>query len=154
MTHGLRLPGYWPLLFPLTYVIHIAEEYYGGQGFSEWSRQYLAFQLGEQRFLALNGLGWFGMGVASMIAVWNPSARWIVVPLAAVTTINGCAHAVASVVTASYSPGVISGVTLWVPLGAITLWRSHRDLQSRLFWTGIGVGIVLHGIVTLLALAG
>ena len=150
----MKLPKFWPLLFPLTYLIHIAEEYYGGGGFPVWSARYLDFQLTPERFLALNGVGWIAMVVASLIAVWRPSARWMVVPLATAASINGCAHAVASLVTTSYSPGVISGIALWVPLGAVTLWRGYRDLQSGLFWTGIGIGVVLHGIVTVLAVAG
>lgn len=148
----MRLPVSWPLLFPLTYLIHIAEEYFAAEGFPEWSARYLNFRLTPERFLELNGIAWIAVCMASLIVLWRASARWVLVPLATVTAINGCAHAVASIATMSYSPGVISGVMLWIPLGVFTLRRGYQDLSSRLFWMGIGVGIVLHGVVTVLAL--
>jgi hypothetical protein len=141
------------VVFPLTYLIHIVEEYYAGVGFPEWSAQYLGFALTPERFLQLNGIGWIGMAVASLVAVRRASARWLVVPLGAVTVLNGCAHTIASIVTESYSPGVASGLALWVPLGGFTLHRSYQDLPGRLFWFGIVLGSAVHGMITLLAAA-
>lgn len=146
------LPRLWPLLFPLTYLAHAAEEYFGG--FPAWSGRYLGFHLTPWGFLQLNIVAWTLMLCGSVLASRFDSLRWLVVPLAAVTFINGCAHAIASVVTASYSPGLVSGLVLWVPIAAVTLRRSHAALPRRLFWSGVGLGAALHAIVTGAAVAG
>lgn len=91
------------------------------------------FSPDAERFLELNGIAWIAVLMASLIVLWRASARWVLVPLATVTAINGCAHAVGSIATMSYSPGVISGVMLWMPLGIFTLRRGYLDLSSRLF---------------------
>ena len=146
------LPRYWPLLFPLTYLVHIAEEYYGG--FPNWSSRFLGFHLTPEGFLQLNAVAWMVMLGVSAAATRYASLPWLVVPFAVATFINGCAHAIASVITASYSPGVISGLTLWFPLGVITLRRSYRHVPHRVFWIGVGLGALLHVVVTVLAIAG
>ena len=46
---------YWPLLFPLTYLIHIAEEYWAGPGFPEWSAPRL-FRILVAIGIALHGV--------------------------------------------------------------------------------------------------
>ena len=140
----------WPLLFPLTYMVHIAEEYYGG--FPQWAARYLRFQLTTQAFLELNMIAWTIMLCASLLAIRFASLLWLTVPFAAATLINGCAHAIASAITVSYSPGVVSGLSLWVPLGIVTLRWSYRHVSHRVFWSAVGFGVMLHLAITLTAL--
>jgi len=146
------LPRYWPLLYPLTYLAHIAEEYYGG--FPKWSARFLGLHLTPEGFLRLNTIAWIIMLCASFLAILFASLRWLILPFAAATFINGCAHAIASLITVSYSPGVITGLTLWLPLGVITLRRSYRHLPHWVFWMAVSLGVLLHVIVTALAIAG
>jgi len=145
-------PRYWPILFPLTYLVHIAEEYYGG--FPNWSARFLGFHLTPDGFLQLNIVAWIIMLSASVLVVRDTSLSWLIMPFAGATFINGCAHVIASVITTSYSPGLISGLTLWLPLGAITLRRCYRDFSHKVFWIGISVGVLLHVLVTVLAIVG
>jgi len=147
---AIVFPRYWPLLFPLTYLVHIVEEYFGG--FPNWSTHYLGFHLTPGGFLQLNVVAWIIMFCASVLATRFASLSWLVLPFAGATFINGCAHVVASVITISYSPGLISGLTLWLPLGAITLRRFYRDVSRKVFWIGISVGVLLHLLVTISAI--
>ena len=141
---------HWPLAFPTTYLVHIAEEWWGG--FLAWSARFLGFQLTPAQYWRLNGIAWVAMLVMSLVATRGPDKRWLVIPLATAVLVNGLAHLVASLVTATYSPGVISGVVLWVPLGAVVLRRMFSQLERRLFWSGVALGFVLHLAVTLSAL--
>ncbi len=68
-----------------------------------------------------------------------------------VVLINGLVHAIASVVTFSYSPGLVSGLLLFIPLGAITLRRAREQVNRRTFRAGVIVGLVMHAVVVLLA---
>jgi hypothetical protein len=140
---------YWPLLLPLTYMVHIAEEYYGG--FPGWASQYLGLQLTPEEFVRINMIAWTVMLCVSVIAISYSSLSWLMIPFAAATLINGCAHTIASAVTRSYSPGVVSGLTLWVPLGVVVLRGMYRRVSRKLFWFSIALGIFLHVAVTVMA---
>lgn len=142
---------YWPLLFPLTYLIHILEEYYGG--FPAWASHHL-FNLTTREFLELNTVAWIFMLGLSVLAMRFASMAWLTVSLATATLINSCAHAFMSGITASYSPGLISSLSLWVPLAIMTLRRYRQQISARIFWPAVGVGFVLHLTVTLLAYTG
>jgi len=145
-------PRAWPLLFPLTYLVHIAEEFVGG--FPAWAAVHLGFRLDRAAFLAINEFAWIGMLIASLAATAAAPARWLVIPLATITTVNGSAHLVASAVTRTYSPGAISGTVLWIPLGVVTLVRAFRAFPRGMCWGGIALGLALHGVVTGVALIG
>jgi hypothetical protein len=89
------------------------------------------------------------LGVA--VALKTKSYRWLLVSFATVVLINGVVHALASVVTVSYSPGLISGLLLFVPLGTVALRRARAQVSARTFRAGIILGVVMHGVVVLLA---
>ena len=91
------------------------------------------------------------MMVGVALALRTKSYRWLLVSFGTVVLINGLVHAGASVVTRSYSPGVISGLLLFVPLGAITLLRARSRVNRRTLRAGIIVGVLMHGVVVLLA---
>jgi hypothetical protein len=151
-TTSPRFPRAWPLLFPLTFLVHILEEYFGG--FPAWSAQHLGFRLNAQGFLAINEFAWAGMLCAAVAATVAEPAQWLVIPLATVTAVNGAAHLVFSVVTRTYSPGVVSGTALWLPLGIVTLTRAYRSFPRAVFAAGVAVGLAMHATVILIARAG
>lgn len=144
--------GNWAWLFPLTYLGHIAEEFWGGAGFYRWIARVAGAELSAQTFLNLNAIFWVVMTTAVAIALWTHAADWLIVALGTVVLINGLAHAIGSIITQSYSPGVVSGLCLWLPLRAWTLQRARRSLSRVTIGAGVLVGFALHGLVTLLAL--
>lgn len=146
--------GAWAWGFPLTYLVHIAEEYWLGEGFPAWISRVAGANLTLSRFLDLNVFAWILMTVCIGLALSVPALGWLVTGFGAVVSINALAHLVGSVVTRSYSPGLISGVLLWLPLGVFTLNRSWKITRRRTFWIGVLVGVILHGIITLLAFRG
>lgn len=91
------------------------------------------------------------MAVGVAIVLRTKSYRWLLVSFGTVFLVNGLVHAGASLVTKSYSPGLISGLLLFVPLGAMTLMRGHHLVNRRTFHAGIIVGVLMHGVVVLLA---
>src|SRR5262249_20448762 len=147
-----RLPRAWPLLFPLTYLLHIVEEYFGGV--PAWSSRYLGFRMSVPGFLAINEFAWLGIAGAAIRATVAAPAPWPRIPLATVTAVNGSAHLVMSGVTRTYSPGAVSGTLLWLPLGVVTLVRSYRSVSGGVFWGGVALGVALHALVIGIARAG
>ena len=55
-------------------------------------------------------------------------------------------------VTRSYSPGVVSGLGVWAPLGLFAVVRSRQLLPRPVWRRGIMAGMLLLGSVALLAL--
>src|SRR5215213_5926485 len=120
--------GSWAWLFPLSYLIHIAEEYWGG--FPAWIARFWGVESSLSNFLSWNVGALIMMTLGVAVALKTKSYRWLLVSFGTVVLINGLVHAGASVLTRSYSPGVISGLLLFIPLGAITLLRA-RAIVNR-----------------------
>lgn len=146
------LIGKWVWLFPATYLLHIAEEYWGGEGFYRWISRFTGAELAPEQFLTLNATAWIFMVVGIAIMLWTNSWRWLLVAFGTVVLLNGLAHTVGSLITRSYSPGLLSGLFCWVPLGIVTLLRAWKSAPPSIFITGVIVGIGIHAVVSLLAL--
>lgn len=139
-------------LFPITYLAHIAEEYWAGEGFPAWVSRIADVELTPNRFLGLNGIAWVLMCVGSLLVLKSASMRWLSVTFGTVVLLNGLLHLAASMVTVSYSPGSFTGLLLWAPLGAVTLLRAWTSTTRRTFRAGVIVGLAIHAVVSLLAL--
>jgi hypothetical protein len=147
--HNDNFTGSWAWLFPLSYLIHIAEEYLGG--FPAWIARFWGVESSPSNFLSWNGGALVMMTVGVILVLKTKSYRWLLVSFGAVVLINGVVHAIASLVTLSYSPGLVSGLLLFVPLGASTLRRALGNMNRRTFRAGIIVGVLMHVMVVLLA---
>jgi Protein of unknown function with HXXEE motif len=149
---GVGSAGPWLWLFPATYAVHIAGEGLAGERFYHWIHRVVGRELDGRRFWALNGVFGAAMMAAVLRARTDPRSGWLVPVLGTITTLNGVGHAAGSAVTQSYSPGVVSGITLWTPLGLFALVRSRQSLPRGTWWIGVGVGAAVNGCVGLLAL--
>lgn len=56
-----------------------------------------------------------------------------------------------SALTLSYSPGALSGLALWIPLGALTLRACWSTLSGAAFGAGVCVGLLLQAMAFLAA---
>lgn len=139
----------WVWLFPATYVLHIVEEYRGG--FYVWLSRVAGVDLSREDFLAINAAALVVM-TGGIALAWAGVAPWLVAAFATIVTVNGLLHLGGSLLTQSYSPGVITGTLLWLPLGIYTLGRARRDLSRRQLAAGVSAGVLLHGLVSLIAL--
>ncbi len=143
--------GMWCVLFPVTYGVHIAEEYWGG--FAQWVAKSSGVATSTDGFLAANVVLWLAMTAAVVWVVHSASHPWVLVALAAIVIINSVLHLLGTVLTRSYSPGVISAAVLWLPLGVATLARARAVLPPRSFHGGVVAGVVVHALVPVVGLA-
>ena len=60
--------------------------------------------------------------------------------LGTITALNGIGHLAGSAVTHSYSPGTVSGVGMWAPLGLFVVIRSRQLLPRPVWRRGIMAG--------------
>jgi hypothetical protein len=141
--------GGWAWLFPATYLVHIAEEYWAG--FPAWIARWWGVESSPAHFLAWNGGALVMMAVGLILVLKTLSYRWLLVSFGTVILINALSHALGTVVTGSYSPGLASALLLWVPLGLFTVRRGLRVVNARTFRAGVIVGVLMHMVVVLLA---
>lgn len=142
--------GRLPWLLPASHVIHAAEEYFGG--FPGWLNRVAGASLTPERFLELNGLFLVVMIAVVALALAARPLVGLLVPLAAAIVLNAALHLGGTLVTGSYSPGAVSAVLLWAPLGAALLVRLRREVPRPVLVLGMGAGLVLHALVSLAAI--
>lgn len=146
------LAGKWLWLFPATYLVHLTEEYWGGEGFYRWLAKFAGNGLTAGQFLSINAVFMIIMILSMLVILRGPAWHWLLSGYGTLVVINGALHVIGTMVTATYSPGLVSGVLLWIPLGIYTLRRSRRALPPVVFWFGFSAGIVMHAAVSLIAL--
>lgn len=132
-------------LFPASYVLHLAEEYAAGGGFPLWLERALGIGFTKTEFLAWNAFALALMCVGAWLVAGHPRFRFVEIAMAVAVLGNVAAHATASLLTWTYSPGLVTGLVLWGPLGAIRL-RSARlasTPRARRAGTYIGLSAVL-----------
>lgn len=136
-------------LFPATYAVHIAEEHFGG--FPGWFSRTFDANLTVAGFIAINTVGFAVIFMAAMGARARPELRGLLPALATAVMVNGSLHVILGALTRSYSPGAVSGLLLWVPLGALTLHACRSALPRTTFWTGVLAGLALQAAAFLAA---
>ena len=137
--------------FPVTYAVHVAEEFWGGESFPVWASRVSGTVLSNREFLVLNGVAFAVMCLVVVLAGRTARLRWATAALGTVTAVNGTLHLLGSAITGSYSPGAVSGVLLWLPLGWVALRQAYSELPRPLFIRGCAVGCAGHALVTTLA---
>lgn len=137
--------GNWAWLYPITFLIHILEEYFGG--FYTWASRNEGIQFTEGAFLSLISLAFVLVFVAAFLISRSAQMDWLLVCLAVVITLNTFSHGFDSVASMSYSPGVLSGLILWLPLGLLTLWKGLPRISQRSRWSGVAVGVFVYLVV-------
>ena len=140
------------LLFPATYLVHIAEEYAAGEGFPAWLSRVAGVSFAPEQFLLLNALFWLLMlGIIALAQAWAHGSV-LLVALGTLVLVNAGLHMGGTLYSSAYSPGLLSAVLLWLPLGGSTLHRAWAHLPRGRFALGVGTGFAGHALVSLLAL--
>ena len=140
----------WATLFPVTYLLHIAEEYYCGAGFPQYMLKYYQVELTEARFLTLQLVGVIAMIVGLWLSTKLRFPKTMLVILGSVVLTNGAVHLMRSAANARYEPGLITGVLLWMPLGLTTIYLNRAEMSSKRLIFSIVIGLGISGLVELI----
>jgi hypothetical protein len=138
-------------LLPAAYACHLGEEWFGG--FPEWMARVIGSALPRPAFIAINAIAFGLMVLASRAATRREANGWMGIAIATILLINGVAHLLGSLATAAYSPGLFTGIVLYLPLGSLVLLRAWAQAQEDQFGTGVLAGIALHVLVVVIAYA-
>jgi ABC-type uncharacterized transport system permease subunit len=136
-------------LFVPAYIVHLAEEW--SAGFPSWVRNVVGRPLPEAAFLIINGVALVVMVAAIRAATRAERHGWTAIAIATVMLVNAALHAAGTVLTGTYSPGLISAVVVYVPLGSLVMMRALDQARREQVARGVAAGILIHAIVVVVA---
>lgn len=142
-------PNQMAWLLPITLLIHQLEEYFGN--FPFWYSNLLNVELSNQDFILINGFGLFFISVYSLSFLIK-KRNFVLVAMGTLVFVNGFIHLVISIFTLTYSPGTISGVLLFLPLGTIIYLRISPQLSSGDRLVAISIGIMILFAASMIAM--
>jgi Protein of unknown function with HXXEE motif len=145
---------FWSWLFPVTYLMHIAEEYWGGEGYPAYLLRLRGVHLSPTRFLIAQSIGVVLVLVGIYLSRRFNFLNMYLVILGAVVLVNGLTHTFTSFLNLSYGPGLITSILIWMPLGIATLVRFKGSLSDRRYWLAVLIGLGINGVVAVFALKG
>lgn len=141
-------PNQMAWLLPATILVHQLEEYFGQ--FPLWFSNLLNAELSNQDFILINGVGLFVFTAFSLSYIFNKN-NLILVAMGTLVFVNGIMHLLLSILTFSYSPGAISGVVLFFPLGILIFMKILPKLRESERIIAIGIGIFVLFTVSMIA---
>ena len=144
----------WSWLFPLTYLIHIAEEFYGGEGYPAYLKRLRGVNMSPTKFIVGQAIGLGLITIGILIARRLNFPRQLLIILGTVVLINGLSHLLTSSYYREYGPGLISGVLIWIPFGIATLIRYKSSVKPGRYWLYMGIGVAINAAIALLTLKG
>jgi len=144
--------GRWIWLFPVTYVIHLGEEVWGGEGYAAWITRLTGSSFPRTTLLLLNGLILVGMILVLAAAQRRAALHWAVIAMGTAVLGNSVLHLVMSLVTRTYSPGLITGTLMWLPLGLCAIRRGATRAGRFDLRLGIAIGLAATALISLVAL--
>ncbi len=145
----------WLSLFVITYVIHIAEEYWGGEGYSAHLLETKGVYMSPSRFLIVQAIGVALMAAGVLIAKRLRFPNALAVIYGATVLGNAVTHIVSSLRAFEYEPGLISSIVVWIPLGLFTILYFRRYmLNAKRFWISIAIGVAINLVIGVITIRG
>lgn len=121
-------------------VIHLIEEFWGGTR-SQDPHKLRGLDLSRKGFIRTNLVVLALFGGYCVLALKLGFPQFLLVSLATFVLINATSHAVTSIKGATYSPGLVTGLFAFLPLGAFTLIRLKPAMSNVRFGAAIAAGL-------------
>jgi hypothetical protein len=145
----------WSWLFPLSYLIHIAEEYWGGEGYPAYILRLRGVHMSTARFLAAQSVGFILVTLGVILARRLKFLPLMLVILGTMVAGNALTHTVTALSILSYGPGLFSSIFVWGPLGIATIIRFKQFIDDpRQYWIAIAIGVAINVVIGILTMRG
>jgi len=137
-------------LFVPANMIHVAEAWFSG--FPLWFGQIVGRTLPGSAFLLINGVTLVLLIATIRAATRAEQNGWMAVAIAAFALLDITEHAASAALTQSYTPGLVSGVVLYLPLGALVTTRAFDQAPRAQVLRGIIASILVAVVVLIVTL--
>jgi hypothetical protein len=144
----------WAWLFPITYLVHVAEEYCAGIALAPSSNKIRGANLTATQFLMLHGIASLLLLAGFILAGRFKLRHWMLICLGTIVLVNGIFHAIGGLRIGGYNPGLISGALIWIPLGLLTLVKLKKRMRPDRYWLAFAIGIGINVVILLLGRGG
>ena len=139
-------------LMPLTYLIHIAEEYWGGEGYPAYIYRVRGVYLPPSRFLVAQAIGFVLVMAGIILARQFNFPQMMLVILSTTVIGNALTHTYSALPTHGYNPGLLSSLLIWMPMGIFVVIRFRREMSPQRYWLAIAIGVGINvaiGVITM-----
>jgi hypothetical protein len=141
-------------VFPLTYLIHIAEEYWGGEGYPAYILRLRGVHLSTTKFLVAQGVGFVLVTIGVILARQLHFPQMMLLVMGTIVLVNGLTHTVTAITSLTYGPGLVSSILIWMPLGLFILIRYRQAVSRKRYWLAIAVGVSVNVIIGIFTMRG
>lgn len=104
------------------------------------------------RFLAAQSVGFILVTMGVILAKQFHFPQTMLLILGTIVLINGLTHGFTSITTHTYGPGLYSSLSIWIPLGLVTLLGFKNGVTRKRYWLCVAIGMsinVLVGVITM-----
>ena len=147
-------PSLWLALFPISFIIHFAEEYWGGEGYPAYLLRLRGVGISNARFLVLQAVGLLLLVAAGVIATLLRFPELMITILGAFILANSLSHSITAWSHGGYGPGLVTSMLLWMPFGVMTLIIMYQRLSTPRFLIGALTGFAINGLIAVITLRG
>jgi hypothetical protein len=130
-------------IFSAVLVIHLAEEFWGGVRLSSDRDKLRGLDLSAKGFLVINLVVLSSLVFIVVMARALGFPQFFLVTLGTLALFNGARHIITGLRLRAYSPGLLTGLAVLIPLGLWTLIRLEQTMSHRRFGWAIGTGLVM-----------
>ena len=141
-------------LFPVTYVIHVAEEYWCGEGYPAYILRVRGVHLSNTRFLLAQTLGIVLMAAGILVARRFNFPYTTLIIMSSIALVNGLTHTMTSLSSGVYGPGVLSSALIWIPLSIFCMVHFKKLLSRKRYLIGVAIGIGVNVAVFVITMRG
>ena len=140
-------------IFAIVFVMHLTEEFLGGT-LSDDPDKLRGFDLSRRGFLKTNMVGVIVMIFLNLLALRMGFPQFLLASFGTLVLLNAARHAIKSIKDVTYSPGLVTGVLFFLPLGATTLMRIEPTMSGLRFGSAMATGLSLQIGASLVAHRG
>ena len=137
---------------PVAFLLHLLDEYFIGAGFAGWFSILFKASLSEINFLVINAVGFITVLIIAILYTFGKANNFVLATVGSLFFINGIIHPLASFLTATFSPGTITGVIIYLPFGLLVFIKIFPLLQEQQRMLSIILAITLQILVSVIAL--
>lgn len=149
-----RSTALWLWAFPITYLIHIAEEYWVGEGYPAYILRLRGVHMSTTRFLVAQSVGVILVTIGVVMARRFKFPQMMLIILGTIVLVNGITHTVTALSIMQTGPGLWSSIFIWMPLGLFTLVRFRNANSRKRYWIAIAIGVGVNVVVGILTMRG
>ena len=130
-------------IFSAVLVIHLAEEFWGGVRLSSDRDKLRGLDLSAKGFLNINLVVVSSMVFIIVMAQVFHFPQFFLVTLGTLVVFNGARHIITGLRLRAYSPGLLTGSAVLMPLGLWTLIRLAQTMSYRRLGWAAGAGVAM-----------